>query len=122
MKSLGIVLILGITLFGCTAKALVDRPAVSCRVDRVDQGLEVLHAALAVTEQGPVIKGAIRNNSPLVYSYAEVDITLIDPSGRPIAPARARINDLSSGTIWYWTLPLACDNVADFAIVRVLAR
>ena len=122
MKKLGISLVLGITLFGCVPKALVERTSVSCRVDRVDQGLEVLEAALALTEQGPAIKGAIRNNSPCICSYAEVDITLIDPSGRPIAPARARINDLDSGAIWQWTLPLAHENVADFEIVRVLAR
>jgi hypothetical protein len=122
VKNLGIAVVLGVTLFGCMPKSPVDRASVSCRVDRVDQGLEVLEATLTFTEQGPAIKGTIRNNSPRICSYAEVDVTLIDPAGRPIAPTCARIKDFKPGAIWYWTLPVACDNIADFEIVRVLAE
>jgi len=84
--------------------------------------LEVLEAAMAPAEQGLAIKGTIRNASSQTWSYAEVDITLIDPSGRPIAPTRACIQELKPGAVWCWTAPVGCDNIADFKIVRVLAR
>ncbi len=112
MKS-GNALLLVIVLFGCTAKD----PS-----DRIDHGLEVLEATVIMTEQGAVIKGTIFNSSSRTYSYSEIDITLVDPLGRPIAPASASRKDLKPKETWCWTVPTTCENVADFEIVRVLAR
>ena len=111
MWKLGVLLLLEIFFLGCRAGDPAPRAP----------GLKVLEAAMTSAEQGPAIRGAIRNDSLQPFAYVEVDITLIDPSGRPIAPTVASMEDLKPGAVWCWTVP-CCDNIADFKIARVLAR